>query len=208
MSKQSPSTNNNQFREQFIMPIQEPWISSVGDPDVSKRKTIEGRVGKLSKHIDLVGKVGKIIDVNKQTGDTKFLFVKIKFIRHYDTLIEYLEAEGWKNAAPQAISFMDAIQQYSQITSINTNTGELLKVFADSRVEAEGGVNAIHLELISPIYLETSSRKSNVNANNTNNINVNTNSSNVNTNVNSNNTNIPELPSKNARVSFSNELRK
>jgi len=221
------------YKNQFSMQVQEPWFSFIGEPDIRKRKTVEGRVGPISKHIELVGKEGRIY------SDDRHLYAKVKFIRHYDTLEDYLQAEGWMNAAPHAISYMDALEKYSQVTTVNLNNGksnvgnvntagntgntgnignveDRIQVFGPIRIRTEGGINAIHLELVSPIINnEKSNIKTNVgNVNTVGNVgNVGTvstvgNAGSVST-ITTTTTNIPSAsPPKTSRISFSNEMIK
>jgi len=136
---------SKQIKADYDMNVQEPWFSEIGNPNIHQRKTVEGRVGNEQKHNYLIGKIVRIVT------DNKYLFVKVKTVKHYDTLVDYLRAEGWKNVAPQASSYMDALEKYSQVTTLDKE-GKITKVFADKRIEEEGGINALHLELLSPIY--------------------------------------------------------
>lgn len=138
-----------QVKVDFNMEVQEPWFSSIGEPDFTKRKTVEGRVGNATKHNYLKDKIVKIKSGNR------YLYVKIKKIEHYNTLEEYVQAEGWKNVAPHADSYLDTIEKYLQVMTLNPTKDYLIKVFGSDRIKEEGGINALHLELLSPISVET-----------------------------------------------------
>lgn len=130
-----------EWKAAYNMDVQEPWFSEINKPDIKDRKTVEGRVGKEHKHDYLLNKIVKVV------SDNNYLFVRVTRINHYDTLVEYLQAEGWKNVAPQASSYIDALERYSQI--MTEKEGQIIKVFSDKRIEEEGGINALHLELLS-----------------------------------------------------------
>jgi len=125
------------------MDVQKHHLSYMGKTDDDKRKIVEARVGDLNKHIGMFGKIVKII-----FGD-KYLLVKVRFIRHYDTLEEYVQAEGWKNVAPFVNSYEECIKEYLQVTTIKDS--EVIRVFDEKRIEKLGGINALHLKLLSTI---------------------------------------------------------
>ena len=62
--------------------IQSPWYEEIVE---TKRKTIEGRVGKEDKFKHLVGK--NLIIKNKDMSN----IVKVTDLKHYDTLDEYVD---------------------------------------------------------------------------------------------------------------------
>ena len=136
---------SRQIKVDYNMEVQEPWFSKIGEPDFTKRKTVEGRVGDAKKHSHLVGKIVKI------NTNGRHLYVKIPLITHYDTLEDYLQAEGWRRAAPHANSYLDAIEKYQQVLTVNKENKSLIKVFGSDRIKESGGINALHLELLSPI---------------------------------------------------------
>jgi ASC-1-like (ASCH) protein len=145
---------SSQVKVDYNMEVQEPWFSSIGEADFTKRKTVEGRVGNATKHLYLKDKIVKIKSGNR------YLYVKIKQIEHYDTLEEYVQAEGWKNVAPHANSYLDTLEKYSQVMTFNPTKDYLIKVFGTDRIKEEGGINALHLELLSPISVETTTTPS------------------------------------------------
>lgn len=138
--------NLNPVKYDLKMEIQKPWFNAIADPDISKRKTVEGRVGNLQKHIGLTGKNVKIL-----SGDGEYMIVKVLYVTHYNTLDEYIQAEGWKNVAPHADSYIDTLEKYLQITTIDDKTKQMIKVFGSDRIAELGGINALHLKLLTPI---------------------------------------------------------
>lgn len=111
--------------------VQSPWLEHI----MNGKKTVEGRVGPLSKYRNLVNQVIFI------TNGTIRISVQVLSIQHYPTLTDYISAVGWKNCAPHAVDFDDAVLLYR-----NVNVGEppfITRVFSDQRIQENGGITAL-----------------------------------------------------------------
>ncbi len=128
-----------QTTETFIgagdkMPIimtQEPWYSEI----VSGRKRVEARVGKPNHYNSYIGNYVSI-SIGRQS-----ITKRVIDVRHYETLHEYIVAEGWQNVAPHVVSEEAALTAYRQI---KTKTGA--QVYSDENIASRGGVTAIAFE--------------------------------------------------------------
>ena len=119
------------------MEVQEPWFTLMKNPPKT-RKTVEGRVGAYSKHSPLIGQIVEVWD-----GHDRVFLARVKFIRHYDNLVDYITGEGWANVAPHTNSIIECIEAYHKVETERTGP-----VFSKERVNANGGINAIHLEYL------------------------------------------------------------
>jgi ASC-1-like (ASCH) protein len=122
------------------MEVQEPWLTFIRNADVSRRKTVEGRVGSYAKHQPLIGQIIEVYN------ETQHFLVRVKFIRHYSTLIEYITGEGWMNIAPQTNSFEECLSAYRNV--MMKSEDKWVEVFSDARIATNGGMNALHLEVV------------------------------------------------------------
>ena len=77
------------------MHIAEPWYSCI----LSGIKTVEGRRGKAAKFAVHLASPHFVI-FNEERGEFK---VALKGIRHYETLYDYLEKEGWSKGDARII---------------------------------------------------------------------------------------------------------
>jgi ASC-1-like (ASCH) protein len=119
------------------MDVQQPWLDRIYDGS----KTVEGRTGSIGKYDDIIGKVIEMYD----PADQEFRFpVLIVAVRHYDTLDEYIRAEGWQNIAPHTGSMKATQQAYADIYMPSGNGP--VQVFSKERVAARGGINAIEVK--------------------------------------------------------------
>lgn len=118
--------------------VQDPWLKMIGIDE----KTVEGRVGPEHKFDEWIGKPAIFF------MDEKEVPVAICSVRHYDTLDAYLEAEGWKNAAPHLSSLEETKKAYA---AIELPTHE--KVFSEERIKRLGGINALHIHPIFDSFL-------------------------------------------------------
>ena len=71
-------------------------------------------------------------------------------VRHYDTLSEYLTAEGWKRVAPHTGSNEKAAEAYASIT-MKGEDDKTIHVFGLERVTSRSGINAIELAVVPPV---------------------------------------------------------
>lgn len=114
--------------------IQNPWLDWI----ISGKKTVEGRVGKPGDRDHLISKEIDIYNPNDIKDRVK---VKIISIKHYPNLDDYLEGELGKVSLPEDTYYI-AYQRH-----MNVEAGGR-KVFDFDRIEREGGINALYLELV------------------------------------------------------------
>lgn len=100
-----------------------PW----GGLLASGVKTVEGRAGPLSKFSPWVGNCIRI-----HGGGVAFNAVVVA-VRHYATIEEYLEFEGWSRVAPHLADHADALKVYRNF-------------YSDEHVKQKGGMNAIQIQ--------------------------------------------------------------
>lgn len=112
--------------------VQEPWFSEIA----AGRKSVEGKIGPLSKFQHLVGSRVAFHCEGRQVLAT------IVAVRHYDSLDEYLASEGWASTAPHTGSLPAANEAY---LAVRRDDG--VRVFAPDRVRGSGGLNALALRL-------------------------------------------------------------
>ena len=117
----------------MISPVQNVWFDLIK----AGRKTVEGRTGHPGKYDNFVGKRTTLR--GSDGGDIVRL---VKAVRHYDTLVSYIQGEGWETIAPHTGSNKDAFAAYMDILM---DDGSL--VFSLERVKKRGGMNAIELEM-------------------------------------------------------------
>ena len=111
--------------------VQSPWFEQI----INRKKTVELRVGPLSKYRDLVNQVIFI------TNGTIRIPVQVISAYHYRTLSECIFMIGWKNCAPHAVDFDDAVILYRDIKK--GETPYATRVFSDQRVQENGGITAL-----------------------------------------------------------------
>ena len=119
------SQDEDSRQNMFSLVVDDPWLYYIQIGE----KTVEGRSGSLEKFKKHIGK--KAIFYNK---DRKFP-VLIKDVRHYDTLYEYLDEEGYENVLPDIESYEKAVEIYH-------------KFYSDEKIKNAGGMNALVIELI------------------------------------------------------------
>ena len=108
--------------------VNEPWLSFIRDG----KKTVEGRAGPLNDYSSWVGKKVRFYSLKQD------VFVHVIEVHHYDNLHEFLNVEGWKNAAPHLGSFDDTVNAY-------------LKFYPGDFIEKAGGMNGIIVSMQPPI---------------------------------------------------------
>jgi ASC-1-like (ASCH) protein len=100
--------------------VNEPWLSSIRDG----MKTVEGRAGPLIEFSGWVGKKAKFYSKEQE------LIINVLEVHHYATLNDYLNAEGWQNAAPHLSSFEETVNAY-------------LQFYPEDYIRDHGGMNGI-----------------------------------------------------------------
>ncbi len=106
--------------------VSDPWLTLIKEG----KKTIEGRKGNKDKYKSWTGNQAIFFNDNMN------LLVKIKDVRHYDTLYDYLKNEDLKIVAPHICDDYDqVVTAYHKFAS----DGEIFKV---------GGFNGIEIEVI------------------------------------------------------------
>lgn len=113
--------NNNNFR----LSVREPWLSYIKNG----LKRVEGRKGTYHKFAKWIGK--KVIFYNS----SQEIPVKVINVRHYNTLYDYLDAEGFSNVLPGVKSYQDAVNIYH-------------KFYSDEDIKNAGGMCGIVIEVI------------------------------------------------------------
>jgi hypothetical protein len=73
-------------------------------------------------------------------GSETGVICTIKKVRHYTTLQQYIDAEGWKEIAPHTNSNEAALKAYKEVKMPDGSP-----VFSDKRVADRGGINAVEL---------------------------------------------------------------
>ncbi len=107
--------------------VNEPWLSAIRDG----KKTVEGRAGALEEFSGWIGKQARFYSSEQE------VIVNIIDVHHYDTLLEFLHAEGWKNAAPHLDSLEETINAY-------------LQFYPDDYISKAGGMNGIIISVSQP----------------------------------------------------------
>lgn len=115
--------------------VQSPWLEEIA----AGRKTTEGRVGPDGKYKDWIGE--EVMFVNDQLE----VPAKVTDVIHYDNLESYMNGEGWKKCAPHVESEKKAYEAYHAI--VMAKKGKNKQVFSDKRIDKNGGINAIRLEI-------------------------------------------------------------
>jgi ASC-1-like (ASCH) protein len=117
----------------FRIFTQEPWFTEIAEG----RKTVEARVGELDRFEDMKGKRVKI------TGAGKKVDAEILSVKHYKTLDEYIDKEGWKKVAPQCKTEKEAKDAHM---NLKDKSGQA--VYDPARVKEKGGIVALHFKLV------------------------------------------------------------
>jgi len=116
-----------------VIHMQDPWYEFV----TRGKKTVEGKVWPEERGNELVGETVEF------TNGEQSVLAKITASRHYHTLQQYLEGEGWQRCAPHAGDLSRAHELYLRVVKPD---GE--QVFASARVAERGGICALQLELV------------------------------------------------------------
>ena len=110
----------------FFLHISDPWLTLIKDG----KKIVEGRNGPKNKFEKHIGKYAVFFNKNLA------ILVLIKDVRHYDTLIDYLNTEGLQKVAPQyGNNFDKVVEEYHKFAS-------------DEEIERVGGFNGIEVKVI------------------------------------------------------------
>lgn len=116
--------------------VSEPWFSLIA----SGQKTIEARVGSIDKFASIVN--SRIITfTNMQIAHSPHIYVSIRAIRHYDTLDNFLRAEGWIHCAPQAHTYEEARNAF-----LIARNSQGVPVFSDENTQRVGGITVFALQ--------------------------------------------------------------
>jgi ASC-1-like (ASCH) protein len=107
------------------LPVSEPWLKLIA----SGAKRVEGRKGSSDKYAKWVGARVKLMNRERT------VIVRVAAVRHYPTLADYLDAEGWANVAPHLHSYEETAAAYRQF-------------YSDAKIAAAGGMNAIQVEVV------------------------------------------------------------
>jgi ASC-1-like (ASCH) protein len=105
--------------------VQEPWLSKI----INGEKTVEGRKGSIEKFKDFIGNVITLYNENKS------IQVYVHSIRHYPTLLEYLNVEGFAKVLPGVKDIGEAIDVYH-------------KFYADEQIKEAGGMCALEFTIV------------------------------------------------------------
>ena len=120
-----------------VLDVQQPWFDQI----CSGNKTVEGRTGALGRYDAMIGQIIDMYD----PAEPSFRFpVLIVAVRHYDTLNEYIDAEGWQRIAPHTGSNKNTMRAYADIYMPGADGP--VQVFSSERVAQRGGINAIEVE--------------------------------------------------------------
>lgn len=126
------------------MSIQQPWMDAISrGVNTSKGrifKTVEGRVGSKGSRNYMKGQVWDFFDPRNAANRVQ---ARIKDVRHYPTLAQYIVGEGWEKIAPQTGSNAATAAAYAAIRS-----REGQQVFGEKAIDDRGGVNAIEFEIV------------------------------------------------------------
>lgn len=122
--------------------VSEPWFSLIA----SGQKTIEARVGSIDKFASIVN--SRIITfTNMQIAHSPHIYVSIRAIRHYDTLDNFLRAEGWIHCVPQAHTYEEARNAF-----LIARNSQGVPVFSDENTQRVGDIHpAIRADKRSPL---------------------------------------------------------
>lgn len=102
-----------------------------GCPRFGTVKKVEGRAGPLEEFSGWIGKHARFYSSEQE------VIVNIIDVHHYDTLREFLCAEGWKNAAPHLDSLEESVNAY-------------LQFYPGEYISKAGGMNGIIISVVQP----------------------------------------------------------
>lgn len=102
--------------------VSEPWLWLIA----TGRKRVEGRHGKADKFAP-----GRMVF----WSSARSVNVRVVAVRHYSTLREYLDGEGWRTVAPHKNSYEEALGAYHEI-------------YSDAQIAEAGGINALEIVLV------------------------------------------------------------
>jgi len=111
--------------QKLVLSVQEPWLEQIR---IGKKK-VEGRSGSANKFLQWIGKEATFVSKSQSVR------VKVINVRHYNSLYDYLDKEGWEMVAPHLTSYNETIDEYH-------------KFYSDKKIQSVGGMNAIEIELI------------------------------------------------------------
>ena len=107
--------------------VNEPWLSAIRDG----AKIVEGRAGPLEEFSGWIGKQARFCSSEQD------VIVNVIDVHHYDTLQEFLDVEGWKNAAPHLNSLEETVNAY-------------LQFYPGDYISEHGGMNGIIISVAHP----------------------------------------------------------
>jgi len=105
--------------------VQEPWLELIE----TGRKVVEGRAGRTGQFDHWIGRTVRFYSRDR------IVDVRVIDIVYYATLYDYLDKEGWQNAAPHLLSRDQTIDAYH-------------KFYTDRQIAQRGGMCAIRIELV------------------------------------------------------------
>lgn len=105
--------------------VQEPWLSYIA----TGVKTVEGRAGPAEKFARWIGHRAIFYSAMQE------VVVEVLDVHHYDTLDEYLAAEGWQKVAPHLSSLDGTIKAY-------------LGFYSRDKIKSIGGMNGIVVRVV------------------------------------------------------------
>lgn len=120
----SDGGNDNKNNE-LTLGIKDPWLFYIQTGE----KKVEGRMGDSNKYQSWIGKTVKFMN------RTRMFPVKVIAVRHYSTLYEFLDREGFNKVLPGIKSYTDAVSLYHQF-------------YNDELIKNKGGMVAIEVSLI------------------------------------------------------------
>jgi ASC-1-like (ASCH) protein len=116
------TTPQNMYR----LKVDEPWLSLIA----TGAKTVEWRSGPADQYTPWIAQT-----VAFYHPDSMTLFVKIVDVRHYDTLYDYLDAEGFQAVAPHLATYEETVDAYHAF-------------YSDVSIRERGGMNALQVEVV------------------------------------------------------------
>lgn len=123
----APPNNYHHQSPSIELFVNEPWLSAIRDG----KKMVEGRAGPLEEFSGWIGKQARFYSSQQE------VIVNVIDVHHYDTLQEFLDAEGWKNAAPHLNSLEETVNAY-------------LQFYPDDYISKHGGMNGIIISVVQP----------------------------------------------------------
>lgn len=109
----------------YSLSIRDPWLFYIQ----KGIKTVEGRRGGPTKYNDWLNKTVSFYN------DKRKIPVKVIAVRHYLTLDDFLDAEGWEKVMPGIESRKEVKRLYNEF-------------YTDESIKEAGGMVAIQVELV------------------------------------------------------------